>query len=107
MNTMTVDATFTLFELIQKQLESMGYTYNGAFYRETVDGCKVNPHTNGNIWVFVSEDGPNVYTINLMEDKVTVKNLKPNLVDGYSFTSWQAVSTMTLTETYNKRFNLR
>lgn len=107
MNTIGIDATFTLFELIQKQLESMGYTYNGAFYRETVDGFKVNPHTNGNIWVFVSEDGPNVYTINLMEDKVTVKNLKPNPVPGYSFTSWQATSVMTLTETYNKRFNLR
>lgn len=97
MNTMTADTTILLFELIQKQLQQKGYTYNGGYYRESYDGRKVNPHTNGNIWVLVSPEGPNVYTINLMEDRVTISSLN-NTLSTYS---------MTLSEAYTKRYKLR
>ncbi len=96
MYTMTADTAITLFELIQKQLEQKGYTYNGAYYRESYDGRMVNPHTNGNIWVLVSPEGPNVYTINLMEDRVTISSLN-NTLSTYS---------MTLSEAYTRRYKL-
>lgn len=94
--TINIDAITTLFELVQAHLERKGYTHAGSFTRKTVSGYTVSPHTNGNIWVLVSPKGPNVYTINLTENLVTIENLEADRM-----TSWVAKSEMSLYEAWD------
>jgi len=95
--TINIEAVTTLFELIQAHLERKGYTHAGSFTRKTVSGHVVNPHTNGNIWVLVSPEGPNVYTINLTENLVTIENLQADMMS-----SWAAKSEMSLYEAWDR-----